>query len=172
MPREVIENAQRAGAAAKKLPGEELWSLECVFGDEAYRVVNHWVAGLSEDTETDLAVLFAPSFNILNTALCPDPANVFNILREASSVVFHYAPLRRASLNGGQFPAIPGPLPGPLANIRIHHATIALDALLSRIQHLNDPNYPVISNLPVGSYICTASIQWGNVGQSTAVFKP
>jgi hypothetical protein len=172
MPREVIEDAQRAGAAAKKLPAEELWSLECVFGDEAYRVVNNWVAGLREDADPNVTVAFAPSVNILNTALCPDLANVFNILREASSVVFHYAPLRRANFNGGQFPAIPGPLPGPLVNIQVHHAAIALNALLSRIQNLSDPNYPVISNLPSGSYICTVLINWSNVGQSTAVFKP
>jgi hypothetical protein len=172
MPREVIENAQRAGAAAKKLPGEELWHLECVFGDEAYRVVNNWVAGLPEDTDPNVLVQFAPSLSMAGTALCPDLVTGINILREASAVVFHYAPLHREDFNGGQFPAIPGPFQVPLGATQIHQATIALHALFCRIQNLNDPNYPFISNLPSGSYICTVFIQWSNVGQSTAVFKP
>jgi hypothetical protein len=171
MPLKVIEDAKRAGATVKKLPGEELWSLECVFGDEAFGAVNNWVSGLSENTDPNVFVLFAPPQNIQFTALCPALAIGLNIQIEAGSVAFHYAPFRRANFNGGPFPAIPGPLQFPLGAIQILYPTIALHAFLSRIHNLNDPNYPVISNLRSGSYICTVFIQWSNVGQSTALFK-
>ena len=56
--------------------------------------------------------------------------------------------------------------------VNVPNAQAALDALLRRIQSLDDPvRYPTISNLPRGSYICDIAISWANAGQAVALFR-
>jgi hypothetical protein len=117
-------------------------------------------------------VTFAPSPRVLDTAICPRPAIVYPILVEASSIVHHYAPLRREDFAGDETPALPAPLAGPVDNVPLHHAQVALHALHSRIQSVNDPGYPVLSTLPSLSYICNVTVTWANAQVVTAIFKP
>jgi hypothetical protein len=170
MPKAVMKAAEIAGGELKKLTGEELYILNVKFNDVAYNVVNEWVSTLDGDPTVN--VMFAPPFNIVGTVLCPPANSVFDILREASSIAHHYAPF--TELNFAQnFPAIaiPVPLPAPVMNVDIHHAKIALHALHARIQNPTDPNYPVISGLHVGSYVCTVLTSWANLAFSVAIYK-
>lgn len=89
-------------------------------------------------------------------------------------MVRHYAPLTRESFDGrfAQPAPIPGPLPGPVGLTAVHHAKIALSANTYRIQHMDAADYPILSGLPRGSYICTVNIIWANAAQSVTLFKP
>lgn len=168
MPKRVLDAAVIEGGDLSKLPGEEMYVLKVRFGDESYKVVNNWVSTLEGDPRVD--VLFLPPNNILGTVICLPMATWAHILCEASSIAFHYAPLV-ANDFALQHPVIPGPFAGPVGNILVHHAQIALHALHARIQNANDPNYPVISSLPSGSYICNVTTHWANVGYSVAIYK-
>jgi hypothetical protein len=141
----------------------------CAFGDSVHMIMNAWVSDLDEDPI--VSVQFAPAFSILGTALCPPKAVAFDILCEASSVVCHYAPMLREDFAGSPNPPIPGPLPGPLRSTNVHHAKIALHALLVRIQTMKEPRYPTLSNLPSGSYVCDVSITWANTVQAVTLCK-
>lgn len=77
----------------------------------------------------------------------------------------------REDFAGSPNPPIPGPLPGPLRSTNVHHAKIALHALLVRIQTMKEPRYPTLSNLPSGSYVCDVSITWANTVQAVTLFK-
>jgi hypothetical protein len=174
VPRDVLlaaQGAAREDGRVEELPEEGLWLIECVLDDAVYGVINGWVSGL--DADPYLMAGFSPPPNILNTVLCPPNAIGIDILREAVSVAYHYAPLTRESFEGGM--NVEPPIPAPLAVmpmlVNVHHAKIALNALLHRIQSLNDPNYPTISNLASGSYICNMVISWANAGQSVSLFK-
>eukprot|EP00977_Amphora_coffeiformis_P011801 scaffold2897_cov178-Amphora_coffeaeformis.AAC.6 len=65
-----------------------------------------------------------------------------------------------------------GPIVAPVMPINVHHAKIALNGIFERIERINDPNYPRLSNLTSGSYICNVLIQWANVAHTTTLFKP
>jgi hypothetical protein len=173
MPKSVLDAAERVGGELTKLHGEDYCALTVTFGDEAYKVVNQWVATLEGDPMVNVVVV--PPLNILGTAICPPLASWPHIHREASSIAHHYAPLDAGAFSH-VFPhhpvnPIPGPLAGPVMNVSVHHARIALNALHARIQDPNDPNYPVISDLPSGSYICTVTTGWGNVNYTVAIYK-
>jgi hypothetical protein len=175
VPRRVLKAAQKAGGPSEvyKAPGEDMWLVKCRHGDCVYVIMDEWISSLPVDADPFVNVQYAPAFNLLGTTLCPPNAAVFDLMREACSIVYHYAPLTRESF-GGPFalPPIPGPLEGPVENIFVHHAKIALSAIHYRIQHMNQADYPIISGLPRGSYICAVNISWMNAIQAVTLFKP
>lgn len=168
VPNEILDAAEAAGAVRERCPGEDLCILRMTFGDDAYTIVNGWVSDL--DADPGVLAIFAPTANILGTTLLPN--NGLQILNEANSIINHYAPFTAQNFNGNPNPAIAGPIGAPIMPINIHHAKIALHAIHQRIQQPNDPNYPVLSALPSGSYICNVLVQWANVAQTTALYKP
>jgi hypothetical protein len=170
VPDRVLEAAKNAGGSVATTPGEDLWCVRCEYGDACYTVLNEWVSTL--DADPRVTVTFAPSQRVQGTALCPRLTIVGAILVEASSIVHRYAPLRREDFAGAGTPALPAPLAGAVDNVPLHHAQIALHALHSRIQSVNDPNYPVLSGLPSLSYICNVTVTWANAQVVTSIFKP
>ena len=168
IPEKVLDDAEAAGAVRERCPGEDLCILRMSFEDDAYNIVNNWISQM--DGDPGVLAIFAPSANIIGTTIVP--ANGLQIQNEASSIVNHYAPFTAANFNGIPSPAIPGPIPAPQMPTNVLHAKIALHALHQRIQNPQDPNYPALSALPSGSYICNVLIQWANVAQTTALFKP
>lgn len=95
-----------------------------------------------------------------------------SILREVNSIIQYYSQLRADDFgpNGNLIARIGAPLAGPPAHIRVHHAKMALSALMQAIQNPPD-NYPILNSLKSGSYICTMNQQWANVGIDVVLFK-
>jgi hypothetical protein len=100
------------------------------------------------------------------------------ILREASTVVHHYAALTDKDVAAGAAhhyyrpPSIPGPLVVPVAFTRVRHANVALHALLEHIRAMNDPKkYPTLTSIRGGAYVCTLGIAWPNGVHEVILFK-
>lgn len=168
IPNKILDDAEAAGAVRERCPGEDLCILRMKFEDDAYNIVNDWVSTV--DADPGVHAIFAPTANIVGTPLSPD--NGIAIQNEANSIINHYAPFNTADFHGGPNPVIPGPIGAPVMPINVQHAKIVLHAVHQRIQTMNDANYPVLSNLSSGSYICNVLIQWANVAQTTALFRP
>jgi hypothetical protein len=188
VPRAVLLAAQEAAGGdderVQEHPEEGLWRIRCEFGDPVYDVViNGWVIaavaspGLAQEDHTQLIAAFSPPPHVRHTALlCPPETSACNITREAASVAHHYAVAYATAP-----PPSPFPLPvvdlGPPLNpqplyVKIPYAKVALPTLLDRIRTLDDPHsYPLISQLPRGSYICDIALLWSNAGQTIALFK-
>ena len=165
VPKSVLEQAVQAGAVREDCPGEDLCILRMTYQDDAWKVFEEWINQL--DADPGVHAIFAPSAKIVNTAITPP--NGLAIQNEANSIINHYAPLTEADFPS---PVIPGPIAAPIMPINIHHANIALNAVFERIQNIQDANYPILANLPSGSYICNVLIQWANVAHTTTIFKP
>ena len=170
IPKNVLHEMQDLGALVEKLEGEDLYSVtEIVYGDEAWKVYEHW--GNTIDGDPRVGAVFAPPENIINSVLCPDDALGIPIQREVNSIILHYAPLRIGDFRNEDLPEIPGPVVAPRPHVNVHHATITLSKLMQRIQ--NPPNnYPILYSLRSGSYICTVNQQWSNAGVDIELFKP
>ena len=73
IPKNVLNEMQDRGALVEKLEGEDLYSVtEIVYGDEAWKVYEHW--GNTIDGDPRVGAVFAPPENIINSVLCPDDA--------------------------------------------------------------------------------------------------
>jgi hypothetical protein len=172
IPKNVIEEMVRKGADFEAFDGEDLCRICVEFGDEAWQVYEQWAETVQDDP--GVQAVFAPSGGIQGSVLCPNIALGIPILMEANSIIYHYAhllaqhflPLPAAP------PAIPGPLNVmPILPIYVHHAKLALSGLIQRIQ---DPpgNYPTLSGLASGSYICHVQQIRVNCILVTALYKP
>lgn len=168
VPASILEEAVKNGAVRENCPGEDLCILRMTYGDKAWDVFRGWIDDLDLDADPGVHAIFAPSANIVNTTLVQQNI-AMAIQNEANSIINHYAPLTQANFPN---PIIPGPIVAPVMPINIHHAKIALNGIFERIQTINDPNYPNLSNLASGSYICNVLIQWANVCHTTTLFKP
>jgi hypothetical protein len=200
VPRAVLLAAQEAAGGedderVQEHPEEGLWRIRCAYGDPVYDVViGGWVIaasspGLAEEDHTQLIASFSPPPHVRHTLLCPPETSACNITREAASVAHHYAVAYATLFRGGgnsssatahpPLPLLPAVDLGPPLNpqplyVKIPNAKGALPALLHRIRTLNAtdyPHYPLISRLPLGSYICDIAILWSNAGQTIALFK-
>ena len=166
VPDSVLKNAVKAGATREDCPVEDLCILRMPYGDAAWGVFREWIDEL--DADPGVLAIFAPSANIVNTAVTPNNEVAMAIQNEANSIINHYAPLVEANFPN---PVIPAPISAPVMPINVRHAKFALNGMFERIQSINDPNYPTLSNLPSGSYICNVLIQWANVAHTTTLFK-
>jgi len=99
------------------------------------------------------------------------PNNGIALLTEANSIINHYVPLVAANFVNNQNPPIAPVIRAPQL-LRVHHANIVLHAAIRRIQNPNDANYPALTGLPSGSYICNVMVLWGNVWQTITLYKP
>jgi hypothetical protein len=157
---------------------EDLWHIKCTFEDGVYRVMNRWFSGLDVDDgdhgEPEVTAVFTPSVEDLTSGRCPPDAMVPGILREASSVVHHYAALTGEDFASAENsrPSIPGPLVVPVAFTRVRHANVALHAMLDRLRTMDDPmKYPTLTSIRGGAYVCTVGIAWPNAVHEVVLFK-
>jgi hypothetical protein len=100
--------------------------------------------------------------------ICPVDALVFPIQREANSIICHYALMRMVDFQQNNLPDIEPPLESPGMGVAVQWATVALSKIPERIQRPPE-NYPILSSLRPGSYICQI---WGNAVVVIALFKP
>jgi hypothetical protein len=167
----VLNAAQCAGGDLSKLPGEELYVLNVTFDDAAYKVVNNWVATQDGIRDPTVTAICAPPEGTMGTALCPPMSSWGHLLIEASTIPHHYAALTANDFAQNPVVTLPGPLATPVIQDRVLHARVVLHALYARIQDPNDPNYPAISGLPVGSYICSVLAHFPNLCYTVAIYK-
>jgi hypothetical protein len=169
IPKQILQNMILKGATVEKLNGEDLYSVtDMVYGDEAWKVYCDWGESIVGDPR--VGAVFAPSESVIDTSICPADDIGVAIMREANSIIAHYAPLRAIDFADGAVPFIGPPLRAPRAHSNVHHASIALSKLMEGIQ--NPPKeYKTIGSLTTGHYICTITQQWSNAGVDIELFK-
>jgi hypothetical protein len=169
IPKKVFDGMKEQGALVDKLVGENLYSVtNLVYGDKAWKVYEDW--GVTVDADPQVLAVFTPPENIIDSVLCPDEALCFPIQREANSIVYHYAPLRMEDFRLEALPEVGPPLRAVEPFVRVHHTSIALTKIMSRIQRPPE-NYLTLQSLRTESYMCTIIQQWSNAGVAIHLFK-
>jgi hypothetical protein len=140
-----------------------------MYQSKVWEVLEEWGRTVRKDAW--ISITFALPFNTSQSCHCPPNQWVGNILREASSIAFHYSTLRREDFLENPFPLIDPPLVGlPMKKVKVQRASAALCKLMERIQN-PPPNYQTIYNLKSGSYICTVTQHWRYIVLEILVFK-
>jgi hypothetical protein len=169
-PKKILSELSNAGANVTKCPGESLYMIDNMrFGDEAWKIFETFAE--SSPNNPLISILFGPSENVRNTSIIPSDNLSSEIVYEASSIRSHYAKLDLSAFAGGVVPAIPKPAAFSMLQ-SFDTAKLTLSKLFERIQTPNQPEYPVITALPSGAYICTVAYHWRNALLLIAVFKP
>lgn len=159
LPQDVIDAMVAAGARKDEVEGEDLRVLRTDGMDSpAWKVYRCWACSLGE-VDPLVHAIFDPSIDIQRSPSSPPETMGIPILREANSIINHVAPLLIADFLPVGIPALPGPLPRPLQIVNIHHAKVAVTALLEAIANPG-ANYAVINALHSGTYICDVVYQW------------
>ena len=173
VPKDVISGMKKVGACIDSIPAEGLFSVSNVkYGDAAWKIFEEWANKVEADPF--VSATFNPRDAIRRTALVPPNTIGFDIVREAMSIISQYEGILIDAFANGNLPPLNPPF-GPDDDIpddvRIAHASVALSHLMTRIQSPPD-NFPVLSGLKAGSYICTIAQVWSNVTVRIALFKP
>ena len=166
IPKEVLQSMEANGAKVEKVPGEALVSItEIQYGDAAWKIYEAWAENIDKDPRVFIG--FFPSKAVRDSTLSPSRAVGAEIVVEAISILSHYSRLMVADFHDN-VPIIGPPLEDVPMFIVVHHAKLALSSFMERIQ--NPPaNYPVLSALKSGSYICTVDQQWANAGVNITI---
>lgn len=161
IPESVIAEMIMAGCTQEEVSGESP-SLRTRVGSPAWKVYADWASELGEVDPAMLPFWDPPPQN--------PPAQAGLILSEVASVITHCAHMNMQSFAMGP-PGIPLPLAAPQLPIFVHHARVAVTGIVERIQ--NPPrNYPTLSNLGSGSYICDIEYRWTRATVVVAIYKP
>ena len=153
VPQKITRLMKRAGATYSFAEG--LVCVVCAAGDAAYEIWDNFVNSQGEE-DPYLTAVFAPPPGV------PLPPLLLRDLlaAEVASILYHCAPLRAADFRQG-LPPLPAPLAvPPLGGIRFHSAAMSCSRVIERIQNPRSALYPVITGLPVGTYICTLRSSW------------
>ena len=170
LPASLLDAIRKLGGRVTKCPGEDLHSVEGVlYGSPVWDIYEQWAASSGGDPQ--LTCGFWPSADIVRTALAPPEHMAGAITREVQSLIYYYAQLRAEDIDAAGEAPIGAPLPAPPAIVHVHHAKLALSALMSRIQHPPE-NYPILAALRAGSYICNISQVWSNTVVDIVLYKP
>lgn len=166
----VIQDMKKCGATVNFIESEKLYGVVCTYGDEAWKAFFEWSEKLPENTDPQLAALFAPSINILNTALAPPQALGIPILNECNSIMNHLSGMAMEDFSPVD-PAIGGIIHGLGLHVPFHHAKVAMGKVFEYIQK-PPAQFGILNSLPSGSYICHVNQVWSNATVSVALFKP
>ncbi|CAK4370070.1 unnamed protein product [Aphanomyces euteiches] len=169
-PRELIAAMVDAGAQKEELEGEDLRIVRIErVGSKSWELYKNWACSLGE-VDPMVQAVFAPTAAIQQSCLSPPNAMGIGIMNEANSIINHMAPLLIADFPVGGIPALPGPLANPIMMANIHHAKVAVTAL---IEAISDPgaNYGVINALRPGVYICHVQYGWRGAFITVPVFR-
>jgi hypothetical protein len=168
--RNLVKALEDSGATVQRVDGEESYgAFNIIYQSKVWDVLEEWGRTVRKDPW--ITINFTPSIYITFSSHCPPNQWIGDILREATSIVFHYSTLRMEDFLENPFPLIDPPLEGPpMQQINVHHASVALCKLIERIQN-PPPNYQTIYNLNSGSYICTVVQHWQHLTLEIVVFK-
>ena len=146
------------------------------FSDAAWKIFERFAE--YAPTDPALCIIFGPPRNVWNTTICPLASLIPATVVEASSIRSHYAaldvthhvsPFPEALCM--QFRNLQHFLIIPMLE-RFSTTKLTLSKLFQRIHNPDDPNYPVITSLPSGSYVCTVTYHLSTDGLFITVFKP
>lgn len=159
-----------AGAVKEEIEGEDLRIVRIEGIDsDAWKIYKDWACSLGE-VDPIVQAGFAPAPAVAASSLCPPPALVGPLLNEAQSIINLMAPLLIDDFPAAGIPVLPGPLSAPFWMSNVHHAKVAVTALL---QALSNPgaNFPVIDALHAGHYICHVAYTWRGAVITVPVFR-
>ena len=169
IPRSVAQSMKDLGAIYSCQDG--LTVLLCSFGDPAQQVYEKFISQFSDEVETDPHLTAFAEGDLPDHVAVPPPAVQALVVDEARSILFHYSALRAAQFRRG-LPPLPPALGRPPARARYHHASMSGGQVFSRIQDPVDPlQYPNISRLAAGTYICTVDAVWMGSIVGTQIFR-
>ena len=153
VPQKITRLMKRAGATYTFAEG--LVYVACAAGDAAFEIWDNFVNSQG-DEDPHLTAVFAPPPGVVLP-----PLEVFYLLAaEVASILYHCAPLRASDFRQG-LPPLPAPLAAPpLGGIRFHSAAMSCSRVIEQVQNPRSALYPVITGLPVGTYICTLCSSW------------
>jgi hypothetical protein len=172
LPTNLVENLKVLGATVLDIPEEKLFKISILFGDTAYNAFENWICSLEENIDPTVMAVVNPSPNIIGTTLAPNPALTWPIQNEANSIIAHYAPLRLVDFAGGAVPVIGGVIFGLPLGVPVAHASITLSKIFSALQNPPNVQYPTITGLSSGCYICNVIQMWSNAFVTVSLFKP
>jgi hypothetical protein len=153
IPEDLFPKLAATGAIVEELDGGSLYSVHNIdYGDEAWSIYKDWAMTVEDDPR--IGAGFFPSAAILNSTICPSLTLVHPIQVEANSLIRQYSTLRMQDFANGNVPVIAGPVAAFPMLTNVQHATIAVSKMMEAIQ-APPANYPIISGLKSGSYICT-----------------
>ncbi|RLN62968.1 hypothetical protein BBJ28_00025131 [Nothophytophthora sp. Chile5] len=172
IPKKVIAAMVAAGAEMEEVEGENLRVLHIDgMHSGASNLYEGWASSLGE-VDPLVQAYFVPPLAIRRTSICPPNALGIDIQDEANSIINHFASLLMGNFAAG-IPALLAPLaplPAPAAPTNVHHAKVAVTALLRAICRPG-PNFPVINGLHVGHYICHVQYVWSGAVVTMPVFR-
>ena len=169
IPKKTLEELYKAGAIVTKCPQENLYQIEMRFGDAARENFEAF-AESAPDTPA-VTILYGLPDDVWNTSKAPPDSLMPDIVSEAESIKFQYCKLNVSALAGGVPPLIRR---GSSCSSKqwIPTPKLALSNMFKRIQVPDHPDYPVLTSLPSGSYICSVLHIWKNAAILIPVFKP
>ena len=153
VPQKITRLMKRAGATYSFADG--LVCVACAAGDAAFEIWDNFINSQG-DEDPHLTAVFAPPPGVVLP-----PLAVRDLLAaEVASILYYCAPLRADDFRQG-LPPLPAPLAAPpLGGIRFHSAAMSCSRVIERVQNPRSALYPVITGLPVGTYICTRCSSW------------
>jgi hypothetical protein len=150
----LLKELKDRGAVVEKVDGEDLHgAFKIYYKNDAWEFLeDFW-----KTVDMDIWV------SIIISSHCPPDELIFPILKEASSIVYHYSTLKLEDFMSNAIPCIGPPLGCAKGNIKMDHVNII--QLCSLIERIRNPpmDYPIINNLRSGSYICTVSLFWKSI---------
>lgn len=170
LPKDLVSSMVAAGAHREELEGEDLRIVR-IDGvqSEAWQLYATWACSLGE-VDPIVQAGFAPVPAIAASCLCPPLAVVGLLLNEAHSIINLMAPLLIDDFPAAMIPVLTGPLLAPVWMSNVHHAKVAVTALLHA---LSNPgvNFPVINAVHSGHYICHVAYTWRGAIITVPVFR-
>lgn len=169
IPKKTLEELHKAGAIVTKCPGENLYQIEMRFGDAAWEIFEAFAE--SAPDSPSVTVLYGPPEDVWNTTNAPPDSLMPEIVSEAESIKYQYCRLNVSALARGVVPSIDRSS-SCQSRQWIPTPKLALSNMFKRIQVPDHPDYPVLTSLPSGSYICSILHIWKNAVILISVFKP
>lgn len=145
IPQSIINEMVKLGADFEEGFKEDLCRISITFGDSAWAIYDNWEEHVFDNY--GILAIFSPSDGIYNSIICPDINIGFSIQREVNSLI--YEVLNSNSLNTN-----------PVLPIYCEKSK-SLSCILQEIKSPPE-NYPTLSNLQSGMYICHIHQIWKN----------
>lgn len=170
VPDAVLSKMRDAGAVIRKDPDALLTNVSGVtFRDPAWNAYEAWANTV--DASIMVGAGFGPSPQVIEARRHAPPPLTGPILIEANSIRSHFAALHPDDVDSGERVEVAGPLNVALSFQEVHPPKLAMSPMLSTIENPSQADYPSISQLPAGFYICDVAHFWSNAVVQIAVFK-
>jgi hypothetical protein len=158
MSPKIIKTLQKAGCDVEKTQGLHVIS-GITYGDEKWEIYEKWFNSLVEASPMVQSIWRPPVELAVGRAegvVVPSPIIAGNLLNETASVI-------HIGVSLSDLASVYTPI--------IVRASESLSAIHEAVSLGNNPLYPTISSLEVGSYVCTIQVTWSNAVTFQDIFK-